>query len=156
MTHVAMIGAMLLVLLLAGAAAAQDVDIQCRVVTDGVGDAPRVVSSQTFGIPSGGDYWNCNVPMPFVVPAGNWVCITDMTSEIRPNQVAPYPRFCMDGHDYHCVPVNHPRSRPMAFPPGAVTVLSVANATGARQWALLTISGFLGQPAGTAREMACR
>jgi len=47
-------------------------------------------------------------------------------------------------------------STPMALPPGDPTILSVVNGTGARVWTKIRVAGFLGQPIGTAREMACR
>ena len=150
-----LLGTMLLVLFLAGAAAAQDVDIQCRVISA----AQTVeVTSQTHGTTTRGTYWNCNVPLPFVMPAGQWFCLTEVSA--RPSAPGVYAAFNHDvpGHDYHgfSFPPNVVLSTPMALPPGDPTILSVVNGTGARVWTKIRVAGFLGQPIGTAREMACR
>ncbi len=140
-------------LLAAGTAWGQDVDIQVRVVSS---ESRTEVSSQTFGVPKVGTYWNANVPMPYIPP--RWLCVTDATAQIYPPSGAIYVRFVHDieGHDYHSAPVNKPITTPIAFPPGDPTLLVLVNPTGERVWALVRIAGYLGREAGVERSEACR
>jgi hypothetical protein len=144
-----------LVLGLAAPAMAQDVDLQCRIVSA----APRVeVSAPTRGEPASPIYWNCNsANMPYIPP--RWLCVTDASAQIYPPLGGmPYVRFTHDipDHDYHQAPMNKPITTPIAFPANDPTLITLVNPTGQRVWALVRIAGYLGREAGVERSEACR